>query len=140
MGLSFKIAPGPPQRSHSQIRVLRLSRPHFTVSDSRHPQHGRPGPRIYVPQEQGGSVISPVTEFPSRRLLRLAELWWRYSTPPPQRSKSKSVILRLGVYCQSIRLGVKSLETTTRYFFQLNSCCNSPYVTSSLTRSCGCLL
>jgi hypothetical protein len=33
------------------------------------PQPGEPGPCIYIPQEQGGSVIPPVTGFPFRRLL-----------------------------------------------------------------------
>jgi hypothetical protein len=28
--------------------------PHFDVSDSRLPKPGRPGPRIYIPQEEGG--------------------------------------------------------------------------------------
>jgi hypothetical protein len=47
------------------------------------PQPGGPGPRTYTPQEQGGPVITPGTEFPFRRLLRLAGLRWRYSNPPP---------------------------------------------------------
>jgi hypothetical protein len=47
------------------------------------PQPGGPGPRIYIPQEQGGPVIPPGTGFPFRRLLRLAGLRWRYSIPPP---------------------------------------------------------
>jgi hypothetical protein len=51
-------------------------RPHFTVSDSRLPQPGGPGSRIYIPQEQGGPVMSPGTGFPFRRLLRLAGLRW----------------------------------------------------------------
>jgi hypothetical protein len=33
--------------------------PHFTASDSRLPQPGRPGPCIYIPQERSGPVISP---------------------------------------------------------------------------------
>jgi hypothetical protein len=41
------------------------------------------GPRIYIPQEQGGPVIPPETGFPFRRLLRLPGLRWLYSTPPP---------------------------------------------------------
>jgi hypothetical protein len=28
-------------------------------------------------------LLSQIRDFPFRRLLRLAELWWRYSTPPP---------------------------------------------------------
>jgi hypothetical protein len=51
-------------------------------SHLRLPQLGGPGPHIYIPQEQGGPVIPPVTGFPSRSLLRLAGLRWRYSNPP----------------------------------------------------------
>jgi hypothetical protein len=54
-----------------------------SVSDSRLAQHIGPGPRIYIPQEQGGPVITPGTGFPFRRLLRLAGLRWRHSNPPP---------------------------------------------------------
>jgi hypothetical protein len=36
-GLSFTVAAGPSQRSHSRIRVPRVSWPYFTVSDSRLP-------------------------------------------------------------------------------------------------------
>jgi hypothetical protein len=40
-------------------------------------------PYLYIPQEQGGPVISTGTGFPFRLPLRLAGLQWRYSTPPP---------------------------------------------------------
>jgi hypothetical protein len=51
------------------------------------------------------------------------------------------VTLWLAVYRQNVRLGVKPLEThDQRYFVQLNSCGNIPYVTSSLTRRWDCLL
>jgi hypothetical protein len=56
---------------------------HIFVSDSLLPQPGGPDPCIYIPQEQGGPVIPPCTGFPFRRLLRLAGLRWRYSSPPP---------------------------------------------------------
>jgi hypothetical protein len=36
------------------------------------PQSGGPGSRIYIPQEQGGSIIPPGTGFPLRRLIRFA--------------------------------------------------------------------
>jgi hypothetical protein len=49
------------QRSYSQVRVPRGSWPYFTVSDLRLSQPGGPGPRIYIPQEQGGPVIPPGT-------------------------------------------------------------------------------
>jgi hypothetical protein len=65
-GLSFTIVVGPRQRSHSEILVSLNSCPYFTVSDSRLPQPGGPGPHIYIPQEQGGPVIPPGTglQFP----------------------------------------------------------------------------
>jgi hypothetical protein len=53
------------------------------------------------------------------------------------------VTLRLAVYRQSVRLGARPLETHDQRFPpppQLNSCGNSPYVTSSLTRRWVCLL
>jgi hypothetical protein len=84
MCLSFTIPlAGPHQRSHSQVRVPRNWLPHFTVSDPRVRQPGAPGFHIYIAQEQGGLVIPPGTGFPFRRLLRLAGLRWRCSTPPP---------------------------------------------------------
>jgi hypothetical protein len=55
---------GPRQCSHSQVWVPRHSWPHFTVSDSRLPQPGGSGPHIYIPQEQGGSVIPQGTPPP----------------------------------------------------------------------------
>jgi hypothetical protein len=58
MGLSFTIAADFRQRSHSDVRVPRDYWSHFTVSDSRLPQTAGPRPRIYIPQEQGGPVIT----------------------------------------------------------------------------------
>jgi hypothetical protein len=47
----------------------------------------------------------------------------------------------LVVYCQSVRLGVKALETHVQNFFsQLNTCSHSPYITSSVTRGYVCHL
>jgi hypothetical protein len=37
---------------------------HILLSHLRIPQPGGPGPRIYIPQEQGGPVIPPGTGFP----------------------------------------------------------------------------
>jgi hypothetical protein len=45
------------------------TRNHTLLSHLRLPQPGRPGSRIYIPQEQGGPVIPPGTGFPLRRLL-----------------------------------------------------------------------
>jgi hypothetical protein len=49
-GLPFTIAAGSRQRTHSWDQVQRDSWPYFTVSDSRLPQHGGPGPRIFIPR------------------------------------------------------------------------------------------
>jgi hypothetical protein len=95
-------------------------------------------------------LLSQIRDFPFRRLLRLAGLRLRYSTPPPHGILAKlkvkvkvkvGVTLRLAVYRQSVCLGVKLLETNDQSFFsQLNPCFKSPYVTSSLTRRWVCLL
>jgi hypothetical protein len=79
----------------SQVRVPLDSWPHFIVSDSRLHQPGGWGPRIYIPEEQGRPVIPPGTGFHFHRLLRLPELRWRYSTPPPHSTFSTSVLERM---------------------------------------------
>jgi hypothetical protein len=56
---------------------------HVLLSHLRLLQPGGPGPRIYIPQEQGGPVILPGNGFPFCCLLRLAGLRWIYSNPPP---------------------------------------------------------
>jgi hypothetical protein len=51
------------------------------------------------------------------------------------------VTLRLAVYRQSVHLGHKPLEDHDQhFFFQLNTCSHSPYITSSLTRGWVCHL
>jgi hypothetical protein len=59
---------------------------HILLSHLRRPQPGRQGPLIYIPQEQGGLVIPPITGFPLCHLLRLAGLWCRYTNLPPHGS------------------------------------------------------
>jgi hypothetical protein len=66
------------------------------------PQPGGPGPRIYIPQEQGGSVIPPSTGFPFHRLLRLAGLRWWYLTLPPQGETTDTVYNSLLIWCRNI--------------------------------------
>jgi hypothetical protein len=48
-GLPFITDAGPRQRSHSWVRVPWDSWPYFTLSESKLPLPGGPGPRIYVP-------------------------------------------------------------------------------------------
>jgi hypothetical protein len=66
-----------------------------THNHMRLPQPGGTGPRIYIPQGQGGPVIRPGKGFRYRRLLGLAGLRWGYSNPP-----SHGVMFpRLGYTC-----------------------------------------
>jgi hypothetical protein len=120
ISLSFTTAASPRQRSRSLVRVQHESWPYFTVSDSRLPLPGRPGPRIYIPQEQGGPVTIPGTGSPFRRLLRLVGLRYMYPNPPPHGLlclKFKvTVILGLAVYSQSVRLGAKPLQNQDQRF------------------------
>jgi hypothetical protein len=74
----------------------------FNVSDSRLSQTGGPGPRIYIPQEQGGPLIYPGTGFPFRRLLRLAGTRWRYSNPPPREDLMFCFILEDAFYTLTV--------------------------------------
>jgi hypothetical protein len=60
----------------------RRTHDHILLSHLRLPQPGGPGPRIYIPQEQGVPVIPPSTGIPFCRLLRFARLLWRYTNPP----------------------------------------------------------
>jgi hypothetical protein len=62
-GLPFTITAGLRQRTHSWVRVARDSWPYFTVPNSGLLQPGGPGHRIYIPQEQGGPVIPPGTQY-----------------------------------------------------------------------------
>jgi hypothetical protein len=55
--------------------------------------------------------------------------------------KISELLYKLVVYRQSVSLGDKPLETHEQYFFfQLNTCGHSPYITSSLTRGWVCRL
>jgi hypothetical protein len=68
--LPFAIAAGSRQSFRSRVRVPGDSWPYFTISDSRLPQPRWRGPRIYIPQEQGGQVIPPGPGFRFGRFLR----------------------------------------------------------------------
>jgi hypothetical protein len=47
------------QRSHSQVRVPRDSWPYLTVTHSRFPQPGGPGPHVYIPPRTGWPGYTP---------------------------------------------------------------------------------
>jgi hypothetical protein len=66
----------------------------FDFSHSRFTLPGRPGTHMYIPQEQGGPIIPPVTGFPFRRLLRLAE----YGGDSLTRPHTGGVLLVLAIY------------------------------------------
>jgi hypothetical protein len=81
---------------------------------------------------QLGSRIIPALSY---------QLLWTYWSKIKVKIKGT---LRLAVYRQSVRPGVKPLETHDQRFYfiflQLNPCIHSPHVTSSLTRRWVCLL
>jgi hypothetical protein len=59
------------RRAHDHILL-------FQNRDS--PPPGGPGSRIYIPEEERGSVIAPDTGFHFLRLLQFSGLLWIYST------------------------------------------------------------
>jgi hypothetical protein len=135
-GLSFTTAAGPRQRRHYRVPVPRDSLSYWTVSDSRLPQPGGPGP-VFISQEQDGPDILPGTGFPIRRPLDSRGYGEGIRTRLNAGTNSSMLVtLRLAVYRQSVRLGAKPFEDYVQRYFslQLNSCGHSPYVTSSLTR------
>jgi hypothetical protein len=123
MGLSFTIAAGPRQRSHSEVRVPLVSWPHFTASDSRLHLPGGPGPCIYIPQEQDDPVIPPGTGFPFRCLLRLAGLRWRYWNPPPH---------GMGVFTFPNNIFISTIALSVVLLVFLLKCERNPVVPQSI--------
>jgi hypothetical protein len=72
MSVSFTIAAGSCQRSHSGVRVPRGSYPYFTISGSRLPQPEGSGPSIYISQGMGWTSHTP-------------KHWVPYLSPPTTR-------------------------------------------------------
>jgi hypothetical protein len=136
MGLSFTIVVSSRQRSHSRVRVLWDSWPYYTVSESRPPQPGGPGPRIYIPQEQGGPVIPPATGFRFRRLLRLAGLRWRYSNLPPHGDSPSHSLTLIRLVASLYNLSTGLIEKThclQLYFCNRNRCCGKVFTAPLLS-------
>jgi hypothetical protein len=78
----------------TQWSKSRRTRSYTLLSHLRLPQPRGPGSHIYIPQEQGGPVISLGTGFPLCHLLQLAGPQWRYSNPPPTWRTSSPYILQ----------------------------------------------
>jgi hypothetical protein len=101
----------------------RRTQDNVLLSHLRLPQPGEPGPRIYIPQEQGCPVIPPGTGFALHSLLRLAGLWWRNSNPPPHRwSQSTQVKVKVTLrptVSRPVRLGVRRPSGNRDKFFFL---------------------
>jgi hypothetical protein len=108
MGLSFTVAAGPRQRSHSQVRLPRDSWPHFTVSGSRLSKPGKLGPRIYNPQEQGSCFLSLLCQSQSQGQSQSQSQSQSYITTdgqPASLSWNKAPIWGLRpnlCYCQTV--------------------------------------
>jgi hypothetical protein len=89
-------------------------------------------------------LLSQIRDFSFRRLLRLSGLRYRYSTPPPhgipflhfEQSQSQSHSYYRTGSLPPISSSCRQAPWDPRpeFFPQLNSCGNSPYVRTSLTR------
>jgi hypothetical protein len=92
MGLLFicTFASEPCQSNHSWVEVPHNSRPYFTVSFETHPTWRARSPCLYLPGT-GWPCYTPGHWLPFCRLLRLAELRWRYSIPPPHEARTASL-------------------------------------------------
>jgi hypothetical protein len=127
MGLFFTMPADRRQDSHSRIRVPQDSRPYFAISDSRLPQPGGPGSRIYIPNEEGGPVIPPGTGFHFLPLPRLNSFKSKSKSHCDWQTISKS-------WCRTPSAARDHIFIT---LWQLRSCfCGAP----SLTRGRVCLL
>jgi hypothetical protein len=80
--LARTIASAPCQSSHSLVPKPQNLH-HILLSHTLLRKPGGPGSSIYIPHQQGDPVIPPDSGFPFRHLLRLVELRWSYSSPPP---------------------------------------------------------
>jgi hypothetical protein len=110
---SFRIAAGARQRSNS--RVLNE---HILLSHLRLLQPGGPGPRIYIPQEQGGPVIPPGTGFPFHCLLN-CKATMEVFKPAYTRGEPKSKLFYVLTVSRPVWFGVRYPSGTRNQFFSL---------------------
>jgi hypothetical protein len=110
--------------------LLVLTRAVFLGSESR-------GTRDHI-------LLSQIQDFLFCRLLRLARLRWRYSTPSSYGinafSVSQSYFTTGGMPPISSSWRRAPWDSWPEFFSQLNTCGHSPYITSSLTRGWVCNL
>jgi hypothetical protein len=112
MGLSCTIAASPRQRSNSRVRVPRDTWLYFTLSDSRLLQPGGPGPRIYIPQKQGGPFITPgIGFFSSPSTIRRATV--EMFNPASPRHCLVTLIYDWTTYIVSRRIHRKQIRCPT---------------------------
>jgi hypothetical protein len=86
------------------------------------PPTWRARPPYLYPPGTGWPFIPPSTGFPFRRLLRLAALRWRYSTPPPHIIQLStlnlvSLITSRHVPCRKHRSSVACVSVACRNVF-----------------------
>jgi hypothetical protein len=88
-GISFTTAAGPRQRSHSRVES-RGTHDHILLSQIRDSPNAKGQVPLFISPRNRVALILPDTGFPSRCLLRLAGLRWRYSNPPPRGDRNLS--------------------------------------------------
>jgi hypothetical protein len=120
-GLSFTIAAGHHQGSHSRVSRAGLMTIFYSlIRDSSILVSQVP---VFIsPKNREAQLYPPDTEFPFHSLLRLAGIRWTYSSLPPRgHGLTVRVIVRVtlrpAVYSQPIPLGAKPLAVPTRDFF-----------------------
>jgi hypothetical protein len=103
----------------TQWSESRRTRNHTLLSHLRPLQPGRPCSRVVIP---------PHTGFPLLRVLRLTELRWRYSSPPPH----GDLIYNFGLRTNITLLGPQRTGNIFFHATQLKPCLSKPAKLSML--------
>jgi hypothetical protein len=94
-GLSFTIAAGSRQRSHSRVRVPRNSRPYFTVSDSRLPFSSPPTSRRVTVE-----VFHPASTLVCRANMFTYPFYWPHTDRTEATVSYISHNIRMRIRCR----------------------------------------
>jgi hypothetical protein len=97
--VAYKCHWSSPVKSFFGLSPTRLNS-YLTVSDSRLLQPGGPGPRIYIPQEQGGPVTPPGTGWLPASGLG----WFSWCCPGSQRTENTSSVTACSYWICLFRL------------------------------------